>query len=610
MAEEATPAPPAVPAPGKWTGFALPCVVFGVALVLYHQRYLTFLASDQRVVGTDYAYFLPHMLAGDYWFARNGPFSVPWMSPAFCGGLPFYANPQSFYFSLAQWLSFVVDPLTAVRWTILVFAGAGAAGSYLLLRRSFRASVPASLLGGLVFMFNGFFSHRMLIGHFAFVSFMLVPLVAALLIGGRTTSSWPARGLGAGLLIAVMFQSGLVVLFGPCGLAVLFFCLLAAIRFGGGWQMLKATGIALVAASALSAAKFVGAAAFVSQFGRDFYPLPGVDRLSDLLSIAFRMLFGRADVGIDNLFRHGRVRMRLHEWEYGLSPVPLVVLALGLTFLLARRWRTKREAPAAAAPFDVRLLILGLLLLLPLALNYYSPGWNAFLREVPIIRSMQTLSRWFAFYVPVFAILAGIAVDYLPAGGKVPLVFVAMCAVIAFHFSEELTEAQHLPQRWYEATEVQQGWTELHQTGQPKPVTSLASRLVAVSGRADMINGENALAIGASSRWCYEPIFGYTLNKFPVQTLHEGPSLEVTDGDLNVKNAACFLYPAENDCRPGAHLPVSRQQDAEAFLDYRPLEWKTSALQQAANTINLLALFAVPGLLVWTLLRTRRARRA
>jgi hypothetical protein len=590
-----TPSTPTRPA----SPYAIPAGVLLVALFIYHQRYLTFLDSTQKLVGTDYAYFLPHLLAGDYWFARNGPFAVPWATPAFCGGLPFYANPQSFYYSPAQWLSFVVDPLTAVRWSILLFAAAGAAGTYLLLSRSFRASMPAALFGSVVFLFNGFYSHRMLIGHFAFVSFMLVPAVTALLIGWEESrSQWLARGLGAGLLLAVMFHSGLVILFGPCAMAAIFLMLLASLRTGGGVAMVRASGVALVTAAALSVSKFVGAASFVSQFARDFYPLPGVEGVGKLVSVVSEMLFSRSDEAMSKVFRHGRIIMHLHEWEYSLSPVPLLIVGLGLAALIASYVRRERSLRVT---FDQRVVILILLGLVPLALNYYSVPWNSFLKTIPVLGSMQSMSRFFCFYLPVITVAAALCLDLLPTGARQPLAFVALSAVIGFHLTEELTPEKHLPQRWYEPADVQQGWAELHDSGQVKPVQQLS--LLIRNEQIDMVNGENALAHGSSSLQCYEPIFGYDLKKFPVQSLRVGRTSDVLDGDLNVKNPICFLYPEENHCRPGAHYPETRLAEAEAFLSYQAMEWKMPASQRIANAINLLALVVVPLLLGWTLRR-------
>lgn len=48
----------------------------------------TFFPGPPGRLGHDYEYFLPLLLAGEYWLAGNGPLIAPRISPAFCAGLP------------------------------------------------------------------------------------------------------------------------------------------------------------------------------------------------------------------------------------------------------------------------------------------------------------------------------------------------------------------------------------------------------------------------------------------------------------------------------------------------------------------------------------------
>src|SRR5688572_23411146 len=133
-------------------------------------------------MGEDYSLFFPAMLDGVYWYHVNGLSEVPWFTPAFGGGLPKFPNPQSVYYSVEQFLCFVTDPLTSIRITLFIFALLGFVGFYLLLKRIFLLSSSTSLLGATAFLFNGFFIHRMIMGHITFHPFMLFPLLAYLLL--------------------------------------------------------------------------------------------------------------------------------------------------------------------------------------------------------------------------------------------------------------------------------------------------------------------------------------------------------------------------------------------------------------------------------------------
>ena len=83
-----------------------------------------------------------------------------------------------------------MDPLTALYAAMLLFAALGFWGMYVLARRTFGLSEAASLVAATIFMFNGFYSHRLIVGHYGYQPFMLVPWLAWLLCapsGARRT---------------------------------------------------------------------------------------------------------------------------------------------------------------------------------------------------------------------------------------------------------------------------------------------------------------------------------------------------------------------------------------------------------------------------------------
>jgi hypothetical protein len=97
-------------------------------------------------------------------------------------------------------------------------------------------------------------------------------------------------------------------------------------------------------------------------------------------------------------------------------------------------------------------------------------------------------------------------------------------------------------------------------------------------------------------------MFGYQLQTFPFASLHEGPSLDSLNGVLNVKNPACFLYPAENGCVPGEQYRAEQQQTAADFLDWKSIPFEVPLTQRLADVLNIAALVVVPV----ALLRLRR----
>ena len=106
------------------------------------------------------------------------------------------------------------------------------------------------------------------------------------------------------------------------------------------------------------------------------------------------------------------------------------------------------------------------------------------------------------------------------------------------------------------------------------------------------VNRNDALSQGYSSLYCYNPAFGYRLERFPLKDLHPGPVQDIRDGQFNIKNPACYVYPKENDCSPGDHFREDQIEAMESFVSYRPFAFNTSSAQKAANALTLFGLAA------------------
>ena len=94
-------------------------------------------------------------------------------------------------YSLPQWLLFYFDPVWSLEITLVVYAMLGAGGMWMLLRRGFGVEPWAALLGSTVFLFNGFFICRIIVGHVNFCVFMLFPWVSYFL--SRSAATWSNR---------------------------------------------------------------------------------------------------------------------------------------------------------------------------------------------------------------------------------------------------------------------------------------------------------------------------------------------------------------------------------------------------------------------------------
>jgi hypothetical protein len=226
------------------------------------------------------------------------------------------------------------------------------------------------------------------------------------------------------------------------------------------------------------------------------------------------------------------------------------------------------------------------MLLVPLAINYYQPGWNAILKQTPILANSSSLFRWFGVYVPIACLLACLTLDHEPLFSRYRPVIAAagVLIVIGMNFARD---------RSYYAA----------QAFDPLPVTEAYERVRsgAWSPRVDRIavalddQGEEALvrfrnvslADGASQMLCYETLFGFRLELFNRGVLKEGDVMQSEAGLLNLKNPACYVYPEENGCEPGAHFRVEQAAAAVSFTSYEPYDFNLSRAQRIGNFTSL-----------------------
>lgn len=598
----ASPAPTAAPAAaGRWAALRS-LAPFCLLLLGFHVCFGEFFPNQGGGLGHDYSFMLPALLAGKYWFVANGLGAVPWFTPAFCGGQPLFADPQSFYYSLPQGLALVLDPLRAVYVSVLLFAGVGYWGSYRLLRDGFATSRAAAEVGAMLFMFNGFFAYRMVIGHFTFHAFMLLPLLGALLLAPARNPRWRneiLRGWGLGLGGAYFVYSGMLNLVLPGAASLLaLVCLRALVAPTLPWSRicLRALVGGLVMAG-LAAAKIVASLSYLHAFPRVDYLLPGMKTVGDVLFMVFRTVFMpspnmhlEAMPALANLqFNLGR-----HEFEFGMGLVALALLAWGAMTVVPAYFSETARAARARSGFSSRKWMTGLallaLLVLPIALNTYSPEWNLLLKQIPIIKASSNLFRWFAMFIPLVAVLCGLVFNRVPRAYQGRLALLTGLLVVGINLG---TDKQLYAVEGYRPEAVVAASDALASSGSVPAVGMVIGQLLdpatgALRGVSQFPNDQ--LAGGRSALACYNPIFGYGLEHFPVKTLHEGAPTEVTDGRLNFKNPACYTYPEANQCEPGDHFREDEMPSLKALLAYQAFPFEFSSAQKWANGITLASL--------------------
>lgn len=593
-------------------------LAYGALLLVYYWIFGAFFPNNQGMIGHDYSAVLPGILDGYFWLRNNPIYEVPWFSPSFCGGQPFVANINGMFYMLPTFLTFFIDPLKSLQVNFLLLAAIGAWGMHRLLRDAFDASSKAALLGGALFLFNGFYAHRIVVGHLCYQGFMLLPWLAWALLAQKTQGEsrriqWLEHGLCvtlAGAMLAYWVVSGFVTLVLPGGLAVLAvagLCLTGHDR----WRLfLGRSAASLVISLALSGAALSAGAAFLSHFPRTEYLLPGIKSIVDAVLVLGVTLFlspagieGFVNPRLDNVQWY----MARHEWEFGITLVPL--LLMGLLWGSSLFGRVKLLAFTPMHPKRLAAwAVLGICLVISLAVNIYSPSWNAFLKAVPFLKNSSILIRWWIVYIPVIIVYAALTIDKIGWSERYRTGLV-LASILGILVQNGIQDRMFYHQQSYDPFAiVDTYWITQH--GDYKPEIKAISVYQNEAGKIVMPpNRNDDIIYGKSQLACYNPAFGYRLEYLPVKTLHPGSVYAEKDGRLNLKNPACYVFPEENHCQPGDHFLSSQIEQAQAFARYQPFAFEISTWQSVANWVSLVAVVVVPCLFVFSALGLVRERR-
>lgn len=602
-------------------------LLFFVALLLGLEIiYGGYFPYKHGLLGYDFSYAHPALLEGAFWFWQNGIFSVPWFTPSFCGGQPFFADPISSYYSLTQVLAFFVQPTTASHITLLLSCSMGYWAFFYLSRNVFQLSTGAAIVAGTLAMLNGFTPYRILVGETGFQAFLLSAFVSHALLSNNQWSPWQKWKLGnsfwAGLTLAYMFQSGLSSLMVPVGLGIIAVaCLARIVRNGTHFKIFFGRGVlAVVFAGAICSAKIMAGFTFMSNFPRDSYLLPGFSSWGDALIFPLlSLIFDSETVSVWANLKLVNVQWPImpHEWAYQFG---LTYLGLVLAGLCSFYWfRLRNPGTQTKLNFDLSrgtsyIFILTLILLIPSALLWWNPQWNALLKTLPIVKTTSFPVRWIIILIPVACVAGAIAWQTTESIIKTAALRIVVLAVFCLSMLLEsgLTNRDFYVDpntQGYDPKWINQAWAN-GKKGKIPPIAALVEMKQDKYGRWPLPQNRNDyLVIGESFIRCYSPIYGYHLEALPVGRLRAGhPALEEQGGFLNIKKPSCLIWPAENGCAAiGEEYKIQEKEQAQLFLQRRPIDFEISTGQRIANSINIFALLvAAIGIFSYTINTVRQ----
>lgn len=533
----------------------------GIAYVLWQ------IVPVDGLLGHDFYHYFARAYLGALHFWQNG-LAVPHYTASLCGGLPVFADPQSMYYSLPQWLTFVMDPLLAVLSTHLIFYCLGYWGFYRLLRDVLGAARELAHFGALVFILNGFSFEHLLVGHLTHHSYLLFPWWIHAIM--RSTGDfWKRAGVLSLILIYTFYSGGthIIVVFLAGGLLLLPWCVLRKNKEG----TLKETALLLgISAGLVLAACLPKLAASASLSPSFLHRAIDASSLSvptllwhflwfDPRSIPTTIPFGAWHFG---------------PWEYVgfVSRLLMLGLPVLLLSLLVKITKTR---------FVVVLSYIGVISLIAWvgAAKHAEKG-------IWLLQDYHNPIKLYGAFIP-FLIIGTIAAarwvaSWKGAMPKTPWVratlFVTASLLVLGEFglgstyfvNNRLVYGMHYDPAVYQA---------LKKSGALPPV-----RTVTESFGHDVEGIER----GETSLKCFEPMFGYRREVMKA-AVQPGSTAAIRDDRFNLTHPGCLVYPNHFNCQRWDRIPKNEGVAFSRFIHGEAGAWGVPTWQTGLLRLGFVA---------------------
>ena len=567
--------------------------LFLFILIVHQYIFQNFFPNSKDLLGHDYEYFIPNFIFGKIWFFKNF-LSLPWFTPSFCCGIPFYADPQSMYYSIPQIIFLIFNPILSVKIIFFLLSVLSYMGMFLLANKNFKFNIYTSLLCASLFLFNGFFVYRAIAGHVDYLSYIFVPLYCYFLIKSyenQSNNSNYVYLILSSIIFANFFHSGS----GPI-ILIIFTSILSVLLFYShlvnSFKIFFKFTLSIFLGISISLSKITAALFFLNNFPRK-YPATEFHSFISFTKTFFLSFFLKPNEkyfndNVTSMFPFG-----IHEMEYSVSLVPIILLFF-IFFLNKKSIKLNY--------YNIRFfLLLVLIFSIPVFLNINFLNQFQLIEKIPILNSTWIRFRWMTIYILPIIIVSGLIIQNLNfnISQKKYLAIVMIFVLLAQNFIKD--KSWHFNDQSYATKNVIDFSLKIKTDKIPEILGPAI--LMDKFSNPKIVNYKNDMFFYSySPLTCYQPIFGYDLRKLPAQQIRFNSKLMLSDGSymlyanklsehngrLNLFNPSCFLFPEENNCLPGDTFKIMDKEKLIKFANYKKFEFKQNKFQIISNYISII----------------------
>ena len=552
----------------------------------------------------DYQSALSRLIFGKIWFLKNG-LTVPWFTPHICCGAPFFSNPQSEFYSPIQFLFLFLKPLTTFKVIFFIYSFLGYLGSFLILRRIFKLTNNAALIGSTIFLFNHYFAFHYLSGHIGWGLFSIIPIffyISAISLDQTNKKYSFFLITSSALIFAVMMHSGGTRIIMEILVSVFFLTLLHLIKYKN-YKIILYVSISVLIGLLISASKIYAAWSFVEGLSRDVSPIY-FDSIWKFVSVFFDFFFLFPRESIENDVGSMSAILSIEELSFNVTILPLII------FIIYLRNLPKFTDDKFKLTFSFILFISFFILIL---LNFSNTALGSIVRKIPFITNDWISFRMLAPLIILFSILTAMMFDKISFKKNNTFAIIFLSIIIIQNLSFDRNKLYNLfsHTNLKDLLNYEVSRSNIDEYNIEKILTILDE-----DSKVDGPKQHDFFLENESIQFCYFSVFGYSLEALkPVvkplifnhheiwtikdefsndqnfnQTMnvYKGDPFFERNGNLNFINPSCYLNPEENNCKENFLFKATYKEELTKFLNYKPFKFKQLKLQIFFNYLSLI----------------------
>tara|TARA_E500000331_G_scaffold53809_1_gene47286 strand:- start:338 stop:2146 length:1809 start_codon:yes stop_codon:yes gene_type:complete len=575
-------------------------IIFFISILVFHQViFQQFFPNTKGLFGHDYSQYIPNLIFGKIWFYNNF-LSIPWFTPSFCCGTPFYADPNTAYYSIPQLIFLIFNPVLSIKIIFFIMSSISYFGMYLLLRKNFKFDNYVALLCASLFLFNGFFVYKTIAG--PILSYVIIPLYCYILIKSFEIQLQKINYnylIVSSIIFAYFFHSGsgsiiLIILTSIFCILLFYSLIIKNLKIFFNFFLSLILGV-LISLSKITAVLF-----FFENFPRK-YPPTEFHSIAIFLKNFFLSFFINPDQNYFNENINSMFPFGLHEMEYSLSIIPLILLFF-IFFINKKNIKLHN--------FNSKIyLCLFVIFLIPIFLNVNIFNQYEIVEKIPVLKNNWVRFRWMAIYIIPIIFLSGILLQTTKFKDSTKKKLASSMILILLIQNLIKDKSWHYDDLKYNSENLVKFHENFNKNNMPQ--IKGPAILMNVDGTPKHSNSKNDLFFNSySPLTCYQPIFGYGLEKLDARKIIFNSKHVFEDnsyilysnkfdkkGDnFNFFNPACFLFPNENNCMPGDTFKIDEKEKLAKFTSYKEFEFKQNLIQKISNYISI---FSAIGCLIY-----------